>query len=173
MKESGYPSADEDDYTIQKFDSMSYEVTNYWDSGCLCLCSLGIAGWTRKMLVLEADEAILSTQNSCQNNIERRPYAQLGSVDTVRTCCCCRGVNSGLNDGNEAGSLSPGWGCDAVLTSAISSDLERRMVGRGNVAQIKAQADLAEKVEIINAKLDIALAHLGCALPETMVVDRD
>ena len=70
----------------QKFDRKEFDVTNKIESCCTCFWSFGICGWTSKTLVLEEEEAFLTVKNNCTNDVQRRPYAQLGNVDKSNTC---------------------------------------------------------------------------------------
>ncbi len=149
---------------VQQFEDRSFDATNYIQSACACFWSLGIVGWTTKRLTLDNDEAILTTKNFCVNAVQKRPYAQLGAVDKENVCLCCYQVKTDLDGANGEG-LSRGWGCDSEWVSEVTSELQARKVGRGNIAQLKAQEVLATRVDHLHAKLDIILEHLRLSPP--------
>jgi len=122
---------------MQTFEFKEYDVTSYWESGCGMLWTFGLMGWTRKQLTLDPDEAVLKTDNCCCHSVQKRPYAQLGSVDSSQACGCCWGVKSDIT--GAEGEISPGCGCQEALVKEIIAELQARKLGRGNVAQLKAQ----------------------------------
>jgi len=144
---------------METFDEKVYDVTNYCESGCILLSTLGLAGCTKKTLRLEAEEAVLNVRNNCVNRTSKRPYAQLGSVDSIQACCCWA-VASNIEEGQGPDNLSPGWGCEQEKVQELVRELQARKVGRGNIAQIKAQEVLAMRVDHLHAKMDAILAHL-------------
>ena len=100
------------------FPRLEFDVTNNIESLCGCLCSCGISGWLKKTLVLDTEEAELHLVNNCVNSVQKRPYAQLASVDKTNSCCVCWGVSSDL------GEISPGFGCDRGLVSNLERMLQ-------------------------------------------------
>ena len=151
---------------MEQFEEKKYNVTNLIESACGLLFSCGIVGWTRKTLLLEADEAVLITRNNCLNRTSRRPYAQLGHVDAIQSCCCCWAVGSDLVQGEEGSAgISPSCGCNEALVTELVAELQKRKVGRGNIAQIKAQEVLAMRVDHLHSKMDAIIAHLSIATP--------
>lgn len=112
---------------------------------------------------LTADEAILKTDNLCTHSIQKRPYAQLGSVDSKNDCGCCWGVSSDIT--GAEGQISPACGCSEAIVKEIIEELQARKIGRGNVAQLKAQEVLAQRVDHIHIKLDAILKHLNLEVP--------
>jgi hypothetical protein len=120
------------------FPDKKYNATNYIESICLFI-SFPCMGFTTKTLLLEDTEVVLKQNNLCLNKKQRRPYAQLGSVDIISKFGCCFAVASDLTPVDEEGNggLSVGCGCDEQTTKAIVADLQERKLKRGNVAQIK------------------------------------
>jgi len=151
---------------METFPEKVFDVTNHIEACCGCFWTLGINGWTRKTLRLDAEEAVLTVRSNCINRVSKRPYAQLGSVDSVNSCVCCWSVGSNIEEGPEGHmGLSPGFGCDQQVVEELVAELQARKVGRGNIAQIKAQEVLAMRVDHLHAKLDAVLAHLSIPPP--------
>jgi len=100
------------------FPRHEFDVTNKIESCCACVNSCGIMGWTKKTLVLDTEEAELRFVNNCVDSVQKRPYAQLASVDKINSCCICWQVSS------ELGDISPGFGCDRVFVSNLERMLQ-------------------------------------------------
>ena len=150
---------------MQTFEVKAYDATNYIESACTC-CWCPCCGWTTKTLTLDTEEAVLKIDNNCMHSEQKRPYAQLGQVESVNTCICCYGVKTDLTrvEGGDA-TLSRGFGCDQSWATEVTNELQARKVGRGNIAQIKAQEVLAQRVDHLHTKLDLILAHLKLEVP--------
>merc|ERR1712107_212848 len=153
--------------TTQRFEQKEYDVSNKIEPCCACFWTLGILGWTRKTLVLTEEEAHLTVKNNCKNDIQRRPYAQLGAVDKVNTCICCWAVRSDLTSPTKdgPGGLSPGLGCDQTLVEELVHELKERMINRGNIGQIRHQENMGLQVTELGAKMDLLMDHLGIQYP--------
>lgn len=126
---------------------------------------------TSQELVLEVEEAVLTTNDLCSSNVERRPYGELGSVSRQTECGCCASVTSGL------GLMKPGWGCDEELVDELVRELKARMQKRGDTAQIKRaeeQIDMTTKLQNdvngLDAKIDAIMKHLNIAQEEVAPV---
>ena len=72
--------SEEPSTAFQTFGEKTYEVTNNIESTCIFMCTLGICGWQKRVLTLEAEEAILKTDNNCIHSISKRPYAQVSQI---------------------------------------------------------------------------------------------
>ena len=66
--------------TFQTFGVKTYEVTTNIESACILVLCLGTHGWQKRVLTLEAEEAILKTDNNCTHSISKRPYAQVTQI---------------------------------------------------------------------------------------------
>lgn len=131
--------------------------------GCLC-CPCIVT--CNQSLVLESEEAVLTSSNLCWSSVERRPYAQIGEVIEMKMCMCCHAVKSNLNEsGKTAVPICPGWGCEADKVRRLKDALQERKVGRGNIAQIQQAELTVAYVKDINAKLDAVMHHLNLATP--------
>ncbi|CAM9826357.1 unnamed protein product [Phaeothamnion confervicola] len=108
-------------------------------------------------VVLEAEEAVFSSQCPCCNIETRRPYGELGSVDSTN-CCCCVGVGSGLTGGMA---VFPGCGCDAALVNEIVAEMKKRQQERGDTAQLLRTEEQAEQMALLHAKMDAVMRQLG------------
>ena len=81
-----------DENTQVGFDlPVEFDVSNNCERVCGCCMT--------KILRLEDDEAVLTTKNLCSESKQRRPYAQLGSVDIASACGCCFSFSSDLSPG--------------------------------------------------------------------------
>ena len=127
--------------------------------GCICFPCIVTGDHS---LVLEADEAVYTQNNCCQNSVERRPYAQLGDVQHIKCCLCLRGVKTDLGGEGKGGSMpiSPGCGCSDDLVQEIAEELQRRKVGRGNIAQLRQQELQIAYTKDLNAKLDLIMKEI-------------
>lgn len=116
--------------------------------------------------MLESEEAVLTSSNICWSSVERRPYAQIGEVISMKMCMCCHAVKSNLNDGGKGSQpICPGWGCQENTVRAITNALQERKVGRGNIAQIQQIELTTAYAKDINAKLDAVMHHLKLPNP--------
>ena len=148
---------------MQAFEEKKYDVTDNWEAGCGMIFTFGTIGWTTRHLTLEADEAVLKTDNFCCHTVQKRPYAQLGSVDSAQECGVCWSVKSDIS--GDTGAIKPACGCEQALVEEIIAELQARKIGRGNVAQLKAHENLARRVDHMDAKLDAIMKHLGVDIP--------
>jgi len=152
---------------MQRFPEKKYDVTNYIESGCLCLwCPC--MGWQTKTLHLQGEEVLYKTKNLCSTSTQKRPYAQLGSVELHDACCgLCVGMSSNLEKVNEKGEggIKPFFGIDRPYTEEICNELRARMEGRGDTAQRKQQTFLMEQITKLTAQVPLILAKRGVQWP--------
>mmetsp|Transcript_64823 Transcript_64823/g.163268 ORF Transcript_64823/g.163268 Transcript_64823/m.163268 type:complete len:742 (+) Transcript_64823:83-2308(+) len=147
----------------QAFKDLRFSVTNYVESGCallFCPCM----GWQSKTLLLGDQEVTLKKQNLCGTSVQRRPYAQLGSVDKHQSGMCCMTIGSDLAPVNEKGEggISPEWGCgNEVIVNEIVKHLQERKEKRGSVAQIRKLELMHEKVVKLATQVPLLLDKLG------------
>ena len=71
---------------MQSFELKEFDFTSYWEACCGVCWTCGRIGWTTIKLTLDPDEAILKKDNSCCHTVQKRPYAQLGHVDSSQAC---------------------------------------------------------------------------------------
>eukprot|EP00913_Durusdinium_trenchii_P016569 g15574.t1 len=111
-------------------------------------------------LHLGEEEVTMTKKNCCGTHTMRMPYAQLGSVD-METCCCgkCYNVET------DGGAIAPACGCDKEITEAISDELQKRKVTRGNIAQVQMQENLMIEVIKMNVQLDQLAKKENVAYP--------
>jgi hypothetical protein len=136
------PQAMDDDFEAYvPLPDKYYDVTNTIEQCCLfihCPCN----GCQTKKLFLDDQEAKLKVKSLLCSSTQRRPYAQLGSVDMISDACGCYTISSGLTpfvqgQGEQRqGGMSPGFGCDERLCRDIVNDLQDRQRKRGGVAQV-------------------------------------
>lgn len=120
------------------------------------------------MLILEHEEAVKYDTTICGENVSRRPYGELGSVDKGN-CCCFVVASSNL------GPISPGCGCNGEDVDQIVTELKKRMKGRGDTGQIKRTEEILNKVtelegkiqkmDKMDEKLDLIMKHLNISQP--------
>ena len=70
------------------FERKEYSWSNTGEDCLICAFSCGFApcGLCKSQkLVLEPEEAVLTTMDMCTTNIQRRPYGELGSVSAAWT----------------------------------------------------------------------------------------
>lgn len=153
-----------DDYELEAYEPLGdkrWDVTNYIESICslvVCPC----AGWTKTTIFLSDQEVTLKKKNLLQNKIQKRPYAQLGSVDKAQVCGgICSSLASDLTPLNEKGEggLVPGFGCgNDDLVSEIVRELQHRKEKRGGIAQIKKLDYMLQKVKKLATQVPL-VAH--------------
>lgn len=138
---------------------ISFDVTNQLESFCLCI-HCPFLGWLSKKLKLEDQEAVFTQKLLCCKSVKRMPYAQLGNVMIMRTCCGCVAVGSELaplqHDGK--GGMSPGCGCDEYMCKKIENELQQRKLLRGNVAQVNKLEHLGNKIGEVSYGVDALMA---------------
>jgi hypothetical protein len=65
----------------------------------------------------------------------------------------------------------PGFGCSTDLVSSIAAELQDRMNTRGGRRQLELKDAIAEKVIIVNEKLDLILYHMMSEAPASNFVE--
>jgi len=113
-----------------------YVVTPY---GLTCItCGMG-----SQTLLLEAEEAVLTTTTCCDEQTKRLPYGELGNVEHNMVCGCCHNFTTNLSQVTEDGPVpvSPGCGCQQELVEEIVNQLKARMRGRGDTGNIRRAED--------------------------------
>mmetsp|Transcript_48732 Transcript_48732/g.106470 ORF Transcript_48732/g.106470 Transcript_48732/m.106470 type:complete len:361 (+) Transcript_48732:2-1084(+) len=133
----------------------TYDVTNTCESIQTCLCTCGMAGLTTATVELREDMMVLTEKNNLDDTNIQMPYAQMGSVDYTKSCCCCYSVND----------MSPGCGCDDKLVAELSEELQSRKVKRGNIAQIKQLEAMQSTTCELDCQLDLILEREGIQYP--------
>ena len=158
----------EDSLHTPQFESKTYVVT---DTCCQVVCCLacpltflplvpGVMG--TKVMTLEPEEAVLQTDCCGCHNLSRRPYGELGSVDSSQ-CCCCVGVASNLSKGAP---IMPGSGCNQALVNEIVEELKARMKHRGDTGQIQRAEALQIQLRAIQADMRHLQACVDMMLEE-------
>ena len=105
-----------------------YNVRNETLNCCSLVSTCGLAGCMTHTLTLEPEQAVIRFSNTCTSSTERKPYAQLGSVDEY-ICCCIHSING----------MIPGCCGTPSTVKEIAEELQARKVGRGNIAQLRNQ----------------------------------
>ncbi|CAE7204042.1 unnamed protein product [Symbiodinium natans] len=139
----------------EDFQTKEYNVRNETANICCLLCTCGIAGCETYTLTLEPEQAVFRYSNRCDASVERKPYAQLGSVDENVCCCCIHTVNG----------LAPGCCGDPTAVKEIAEELQNRKVGRGNIAQLRNQENTMIKAMEADVRTDIFLHKKGIEYP--------
>jgi len=125
----------------ERVEARSWTTTHYVPFVCCC-------GQTSN-LELDDEEFIVNCQGPLFTTKVRTPYAQMGMVNTIESCLCCKVVST------DHVSISPGCGCDSERVKEISDELQRRKVIRGNIAQIRQQENLIIELIKLGVKLDL------------------
>jgi hypothetical protein len=138
-----------------EFETKTYNVANYFDV-CGSFVTGPCFGCKSQTLELKDDELVMVTQDLCNLSQSRTPYANLGSVETEKACCCC----SVLPD-----IAQPGFGCSEGLVQEIAMELQKRKEERGNIAQLKQQENIIIEVLNTEARMDVLAHHHGVSYP--------
>ena len=134
------------------FERKEYDVTNKLGNYIACCCGCPCALANTQHLVLEPEEAVLTSKTLCDTNVQRRPYGELGSVDKATSCGCCIGVASGL------GALTPGMNCEEALVNEIVEELKKRMKKEAGFDEFKCATPHAAH-RIVPARSHTAHSH--------------
>lgn len=140
-----------------EFETREVNVKNQCHGACTLLSTCGCSGCTKHTITLEEDQIVTRFSNNCDKSVDRKPYAQLDAVDDERSCCCCYNVNG----------LSPGCGCDKARVEEISTELQRRKVGRGGIAQLRSQENTIIRAIECDVRADVLMHHSGVQFPPT------
>jgi hypothetical protein len=151
--------------SCQPLTEKRYDVTDLNASiaqliACPCL------GWTSTQMVLGDQEVLLQTRNLCSSSRQRRPYAQLGSVDKAQSFGMFYSIHTDMTPVNEKGQggLRPGcFGCDEAYISEIVNELQERKLKRGGVAQMKKLEYMVDKSAKIATQVTVMNHQLGAA----------
>jgi len=170
MESSGY------DMRREPFKRIEVDVTDTCVQACLCVtCPLtflplvpGFMG--KKKLVMDEEEAVLTTDCPCCTSVQRRPYGELGGVEKGTCLCltCLSGDLFSIGGGNKGGCIIPGGGCNNAKTvEHIYDTLKERMANRGDTGQVRRaeehldqMAQLRKDMDSVNQKLDLIMSHL-------------
>ncbi|CAJ1439276.1 unnamed protein product [Effrenium voratum] len=141
---------------LPEFGSNQYDVTCCLESLC-CV---------RKVLELAPDEGILTTKQFITGSVvtSRVPYANIASVDVVRSCGCLALLQAGeltKPPGQPHKPLQPGCGCSGALVDMIRGDLQARVDVRGNLGQIRQLEKMMGKFDDFAAEVPLMLDKLG------------
>jgi len=131
-----------------------YNVRNETVNCLSFVNSCGLAGCITHTLTLEPEQAVIRFSNTCSSSVERKPYAQLGSVDEY-ICCCLHSVNG----------MAPGCCGNRSTVKEIAEELQARKVGRGNIAQLRNQENTMIKAMETDVRTDILLHKKGIEYP--------
>ena len=101
-----------------------------------------LAGFANESIKLTQDMIVYTEKDNFDKSTMEMPYAQLGSVDVTRSCCCCYTVNE----------ETPGFGCAKEKVERVASELHKRKVERGNIAQLGQLEHILELVTAIDAR---------------------
>ena len=112
-------------------------------------------------MVRSAPERSSVSTDCCTTSVQKRPYAQLGNVETSQDCCGTWSIKTDGLSGPEGGGLAPGTACsNKQLVEEIAAELQARKICRGNVGQIREAELMKQEVTLLHAKVDLILQHL-------------
>jgi hypothetical protein len=128
------------------------------------LCSFGLAPH-KTTLKFEQEQVTKTDVDLCGTHTSRRPYGELGGVDRSSCCCFVTAVSA-------FGPISPGCGCNEDGVDEIVTEFKRRLRHRGDVLQWR-QTELAlERLDEVDAKLDLIMSHLQIpVIPKTTTME--
>mmetsp|Transcript_26498 Transcript_26498/g.57425 ORF Transcript_26498/g.57425 Transcript_26498/m.57425 type:complete len:161 (-) Transcript_26498:277-759(-) len=125
----------------------------------LCPCTFGAIPY-KTTIKLDGEEVTKIDVNLCGKAESKRPYGELGSV-AKSNCCCCVSVHSSF------GEISPGCGCQEEKCTDLVEELKARQRTRGDTAQIQRVEQTLERLDHIEAKVDLLLNHMNIPQPAT------
>mmetsp|Transcript_33378 Transcript_33378/g.73602 ORF Transcript_33378/g.73602 Transcript_33378/m.73602 type:complete len:161 (-) Transcript_33378:282-764(-) len=125
----------------------------------LCPCTFGFIPY-KTTIKLDGEEVTKIDVNLCGKAESKRPYGELGSV-AKSNCCCCVSVHSSF------GEISPGCGCQEEKCTDLVEELKARQRTRGDTAQIQRVEQTLERLDHIEAKVDLLLNHMNIPQPAT------
>ena len=114
---------------------------------------------------------------------QRRPYAQLGSVNLttnkpeLRCSCCCDDPNYDYCAQKKIGhnriavdawAITPGFEDNETMIREIVDELQNRKVSRGNIAQIEEAERSAKVCEQLKSNVASLMKSLKVAKPQDM-----
>jgi hypothetical protein len=134
----------------QQVEEKTFDITNNWEACPMYLLTCGLK-WRQKTMQLKEDMVVISDKLS---DIQM-PYAQMGSVDFSKECCCFYSVND----------ESPGCGCQQAKVLELAEELQKRKVARGNIAQVKMLEAMQSSSRQMNIEADLILEREGIAYP--------
>jgi len=148
-------------------ETKAYNIQNY----CEVLCSILPICWCnfplKHELVLEPEEVVTTRKTCCAENVQRKPYGELGSVDITQSCGCCWSVNGG-----PGGQISPGWGCNRSVVQEIHRELKCRQQTRGDQGQIQRADQTLQSVTAIHQKVDHLEANMAAIMAHLKVPEQ-
>ena len=133
----------------QRVDVKTFDTTNSC-ANCMTCCCL-----ETKVELLE-DEYHEHEKDCCDDSIMKIPYAQMGSVDYEK-CCCCYSVNG----------MTPGCFCNRRRVEDIANELQERKVKRGNILQLQQLEAFQTTAQELDLRSHLMLDKHGVAYPPT------
>ena len=132
-----------------RFKHEEYDVT--------CCCEVICCGGTR--LVLGEEEAEMSKNACCGicKSTKRGPYGELGTVDSVQTCCFYgfRAASLMTEAGEGESVQCTGCGCEQARVLEIVANLKKRQEMRGDRAKVRLAETTLESIQQLHTKVDM------------------
>ena len=145
-----------------------------------CCCEILFCGGSR--LVLGEEEAEMHTTACCGicKSSKRGPYGELGTVDSVQTCCFSgfRAASLMTSGGDGEAVQCTGCGCEKDKVDQIVANLKNRQEMRGDRAKVRLAETTLESLQGLHTKVDtlteLVAKHLEIepATVESMVRER-
>jgi len=162
----GIGAFNEDDYeAYSPLPDMKFNVSDPCEQAahfCACPCM----GIQTKTLDLTDQEVTFRIKNLCGTKKQKRPYAQLGSVDKHTLACGCHTLVSDFSPLNEKGEGGLKIGCcgmDGDAVDRIVKELQHRKAKRGGIAQIRKLDYVIGKMVKIGTQVPMLLDSIGVA----------
>jgi len=159
----------EANYTpYEPMEDMRFDFTDPFASFVLmlvCPCQ----GWTTQSLLLQDQDVFFQTKNMMFSQKQRRPYAQLGSVDMLKNPCGCNALVSDfapLNEKGQGGLRAGFCGTNGTMVETAVQELQRRKFLRGGVGQIRKLDYVLDKAARVATQAPLLAKKLGVNVPK-------
>lgn len=156
-------ATDEDEYeAYSPLPDIRFDVSDPFEQ-IMAFIAAPCLGITQKTLDLTDQEVTFRVKNLCGVKKQKRPYAQLGSVDKHTLACGCHTLVSDFSPLNEKGEGGLRIGCcgtDADSVDRIVQELQMRKQKRGGIAQIRKLDYVIDKMAKIGTQVPLLLNNM-------------
>jgi hypothetical protein len=147
-----YPPKDQEK---KVFPTAKFDVSRYCE----------MLSCTFRELELGQEEATY-TINKCfgmNSHQRKREYAELGFVQSKKSCFTCYSVDSDLTPGEET--ISSGFGCDKTKVLQIVAEMRERLAERGDIGQMRKQEIMYKLMSDLEKEWPLVMQKLGMSHP--------
>ncbi|KAL7533888.1 hypothetical protein ACHAWF_004656, partial [Thalassiosira exigua] len=128
---------------VQRFEQREEDVT--------CCIETLCCGSARLIMGEEEVELKKSCLGGICNSTKRGPYGEMGTVDTVNTCCFSGFKTDSLMAPDQAKHI--GCGCEGEKVNDIVTELKRRQAFRGDRAKVRMAEATLKSLDGLNKKV--------------------